>query len=208
MTLAIGKENAQRKNVCSPSIKKWEVSPLPVKLAVVRFVLLVILKLFLNWLQAEQTDESTLLTQTASSTEIEVYKKRLNQLTLSPSFNHQLSSTFLPFSNFASRLLRLLFSHPPPPPNFSISLAFFLSASAVPRGYETVLETCCMCHGLSCRDGDTLMVRGLFIPFAGLYNTDTQQQQHIHTVCTYTQTLISYGVNCKIFPSPPPHVYK
>lgn len=135
MTLAIGKENAQRKNVCSPSIKKWEVSPLPVKLAVVRFVLLVILKLFLNWLQAKQTDESTLLTQTASSTEIEVYKKRLNQLTLSPSFNHQLSSTFLPFSNFASRLLRLLFSHPPPPPpQFLYFSRFFLVGLCCPQG--------------------------------------------------------------------------
>lgn len=111
MTLAIGKENAQRKNLCSliSFISHSEAFP---KLAQPN--------------RAKQTDESTLLTQTASSTEIEVYKKRLNQLTLSPSFNHQLSCTFLPFSNFASRLLRLLFSHhTPPPPPISLFLSLF-----------------------------------------------------------------------------------
>lgn len=90
---------------------------------------------------------------------------------------------FLPLSNFASRLLRLLFSRHIPPLQFLYFSRFFLSASAVPRGYETVLETRCMCHGLSSGDEDPLMVLGLFILFAGLYNTVTQQHR-IHTVCT------------------------
>lgn len=104
------------------------------------------------------------LTQTVSLGEREVYEKLLNllQLTLSPSFNHQLSSTF-----FAPFQFRLLASTPSLPPSHSPQFLYFSrsfsSASAVPRGYETVLETRCMCHGLSCEDEHPLMVQGLFI---------------------------------------------
>lgn len=70
--------------------------------------------------------------------EREVYKKHLNsvQLTLSPSFNHQLSSPFLPlFPIFASRLLRLLFfRHIPPPPPISLFLSLFLVSLCCPQG--------------------------------------------------------------------------
>lgn len=151
-------------------------------------VLLVILTFSLNELYQTELNrvmsQPGELTQTALSSEREVNKSTWTccsshylhpsttscHLLFCPSFQFRLSAS----------TLSLLPSHSPQFLYFSRSSA---SASAVPRGYETVLETRCMCHGLSSGDEDPLMVRGLFILFAGLYNTVTQQQKHIHTVC-------------------------
>lgn len=71
-----------------------------------------------------------------------------------------LFSTFLSLSNFPFQLFP--FSSPVTSP-ISLFLSRFSSAAAVPRGYETVWETHCMCRcqGLSSLVEDPLMVLGI-----------------------------------------------
>lgn len=107
-------------------------SPVPVKLTVNYIVSLVILKLSLI-----QTALNRVMSQPCWPRRPRlVYKKHLNQLTLSPSFNHRLSSTF--FAPFQFRLSAstpsLLPSHPPSPSNFTISLAFSCRPLLSPGG--------------------------------------------------------------------------
>lgn len=92
---------------------------------------------------------------------------------------------------------RLLASTPSLLPSHSPQFLYFScsssSASAVPRGYETVLETRCMCHGLSPGDEHPLMVRGLFILLgrATLSHTAAASYTYCIYVNTYADFLLS-----------------